>query len=120
MECAHLCLGSQTRVLRLYLGFTPAWPLMETTEQTPLNSSEEIRIWKVKQRATKRRPLFRGCLQDLAGIHDTAVRHGFVRKVYGILSLQLIVPLSFSWLLGNYMDGWIYHVGEPSALKLAS
>jgi len=47
---------------------------METNERTPLSGEGE----------------------ELAGIHDTVVRHGFVRKVYGILSMQLIVTTAIA------------------------
>eukprot|EP00437_Effrenium_voratum_P022266 CAMPEP_0181409908 /NCGR_PEP_ID=MMETSP1110-20121109/7066_1 /TAXON_ID=174948 /ORGANISM="Symbiodinium sp., Strain CCMP421" /LENGTH=270 /DNA_ID=CAMNT_0023532439 /DNA_START=40 /DNA_END=853 /DNA_ORIENTATION=- len=47
---------------------------MEMNEQTPLSGEGE----------------------ELAGIHDTVVRHGFVRKVYGILSMQLIVTTAIA------------------------
>ena len=44
-------------------------------------------------------------LQELAGIHDTVVRHGFVRKVYGILSMQLIV--TFARLASHRPWAWL-------------
>lgn len=37
--------------------------------------------------------------QDLAGISDIAVRHGFIRKVFGILSCQLIVTTLIGGLI---------------------
>lgn len=30
-------------------------------------------------------------LQELAGIHDVAVRNGFIRKVFSILTVQLFI-----------------------------
>ncbi|OLP89857.1 Protein lifeguard 1 [Symbiodinium microadriaticum] len=56
---------------------------MEMNEQTPLSGEGE----------------------ELAGIHDTVVRHGFVRKVYGILSMQLIV--TFARLASHRPWAWL-------------
>lgn len=34
--------------------------------------------------------------QDLAGVHDIAVRHGFIRKVFGILGVQLLITTAIA------------------------
>mmetsp|Transcript_5737 Transcript_5737/g.10239 ORF Transcript_5737/g.10239 Transcript_5737/m.10239 type:complete len:252 (+) Transcript_5737:86-841(+) len=56
---------------------------MDSTEQMPLDDKK-----------------------DLAGIHDTAVRHGFVRKVYGILSFQLAGTTGIAALIMTYGMQW--------------
>jgi len=45
-------------------------------------------------------PLF--ITDDLAGIEDTGVRHGFIQKVYGILGMQLIVTTAGGCAVMNY------------------
>lgn len=52
-------------------------------------------------RATEQSSLNRGA-RDLAGITDTEVRHGFIRKVFGILGVQLVVTTAIAALIMIY------------------
>eukprot|EP00930_Biecheleria_cincta_P015856 TRINITY_DN13082_c0_g1_i1.p1 TRINITY_DN13082_c0_g1~~TRINITY_DN13082_c0_g1_i1.p1 ORF type:complete len:261 (+),score=52.25 TRINITY_DN13082_c0_g1_i1:67-849(+) len=42
------------------------------------------------------------CAHNLSGIESTAVRHGFVQKVYGILGMQLLVTT----VIGGFVMSW--------------
>merc|ERR1719409_2682851 len=52
----------------------------------------------------------RHCLEEnpkLLGISEIEVRHGFVRKVYGILSAQLALTTALSWLVMSHGKVWL-------------
>eukprot|EP00933_Yihiella_yeosuensis_P082097 TRINITY_DN9585_c0_g1_i2.p1 TRINITY_DN9585_c0_g1~~TRINITY_DN9585_c0_g1_i2.p1 ORF type:complete len:252 (+),score=36.97 TRINITY_DN9585_c0_g1_i2:87-842(+) len=45
---------------------------------------------------------------DLAGITSTSVRHGFIKKVYGILSVQLCLTTAVAAMVMNYAESAMY------------
>jgi len=66
----------------------------------------------------ERQPLisddFAQCNEDLAGIESTAVRHGFVQKVYGILGMQLLVTT----VVGGLVMTWSSSLAKSNPASL--